>query len=68
MHDHVINYQNNTPVSRKGKKLKWVYIVGNVALASLGAYAINEKEWVYVVGIGLLTIMNQYLPFIYEKE
>ncbi|PED63149.1 hypothetical protein [Bacillus toyonensis] len=68
LHQHVINYQSNTPVSRKGKKLKWVYIIVNVVLTILGAYAVNEKAWVYVVGIGIMTAINQCLPFIYERD
>lgn len=68
LHEYVLTYQSTTPVSRKGKKLRWVYIIGNVALASLGGYAINEEQWVFVIGIGILAAINQYLPFVYEKE
>ncbi|PED86680.1 hypothetical protein CON43_22630 [Bacillus cereus] len=68
LHQHVINYQSNTPVSRKSKKLRWVYITLNVVLTMLGAYAINEKAWIFAIGIGIVTIINQALPFIYEKD
>jgi|SRR5579875_1870516 len=68
LHEYVINFQSNTPVSRKGKKLKWVYIVGNVSLGILLAYAVNKEQWVFAIGIGVLTVINQYLPFVYEKE
>jgi hypothetical protein len=66
--NYVHNYHKNTPVQRKGKKLRWVYIAGNVILGIVGAFAINEKAWFYVITTGILMLGNQYLPFVYEDD
>lgn len=67
LHQYVLNFQNNTPTRKKGKKLRWVYIIGNVVLGLGSAYAVNETEWVYVSILGFLMVVNQLLPFIYEE-
>ncbi len=68
LHDYILNYQSNSPVNKKNKSLRWVYIVGNVASAGLLGYAINQESWILAIGMGIWSIINQYLPFIYDKE
>lgn len=68
INDFIRNYRRNEPNAVKNKKLRNVYIIANIVLTLAGAYAVNEKAWVYVVIIGLLMVCNQYLPFIYNDE
>ncbi|MDX8288823.1 hypothetical protein SLL00_03420 [Metabacillus indicus] len=68
LHDYVLSYNSNTPLAKKNNKLRWVYISCNVILASASGYAINIENWPFVIFLGLLTILNQFLPFIYNKE
>lgn len=68
LHQYVLNYQANTPTARKNNKLRWVYTVGNVVLALGSAYAVNKEEWIFVAVMGILMVVNQYLPFVYGKD
>lgn len=68
LNEYILSYQQNTPVRRKSKKLRWVYITGNTILGLAGAYAVNEKAWVFVGFIAVMMIINQYLPFVYNEE
>lgn len=65
---YILSYQASSPVVQKNKKIRWVYIVGNVILGTGGAYAVNKEEWIFVGLMGLLMIVNQYLPFVYNKD
>lgn len=66
--EFVQNYRRNEPNTINNKKLRYVYIIANVALTLAGAYAVNEKDWVFVVITGIIMVCNQYLPFIYNNE
>jgi fatty-acid desaturase len=59
-------FNENTPIKRKNKKLTIFQIIANVILTILIGFTVNEEQWFYVAGLGLLMALVLILPLIYE--
>lgn len=64
--EEIDNYNENTPAKKKNKKLIIVLIIIEVILTILLGFTINEKEWGYVAGLGILMAIVFILPLIME--
>jgi fatty-acid desaturase len=64
--EEIDDYNENTPTKKKNKKMQILLIIIEVILTILIGFAVNDKSWGFVTGIGLAMIIVLILPLILE--
>lgn len=66
--EYILDQRVRSPEAQQSSKIKWVYIIMNIILSFGSAYAVNQEAWVFLGILGVLMVINQSLPFIYDKN
>jgi len=68
LNEFILVHHANTPIAKKNKKLIYIQIAGSVVLTTAIAYAVNTEAWVFVGFLGILMILIQFLPLVYNND